>query len=210
MLFLKIMVGAAFLLIPDVLMAQGVAASTLPPLTGPQMKTLLLIARESLDASFEGRSARQATVEPRLEVPQPLVASVYVDGKLRARSWRLKPYQPLFLDARDIVFEALNNPRGGGSALTVEELARASLSLAVLSSYIRVEDDRDIPPRTAVIILSGFTEAVGLPSDIKTENPADLLNLSAERAGLRPHIWLLPETAKFFARLDGYLEEQGR
>ena len=179
----------------------------LPLLSGPQRKTLLLIAREAVDAALETRASREATVDARLRAPQPLVVSIYVDGELRARSWRLKPYQPLYLDARDVTYEAINRPRDKDSALTPAELARAQIGLTALSGYTRARDDRDVPPRSAVIVLSGFTEALGLPGDVPSDSAADLLSHACERAGLRPQIWLLPQTAIFYSQADGAREE---
>lgn len=181
-----------------------------PPLSGPQRKTLLLIAREAVEAVLEARESRQATVEPRLMVHQPLVVSIYVDGELRSRSWRLKPDRPLYIDARDVTYDAVNRPRDNGFPLSEDELARAEIGLAVLSGYTRAQDERDVPPRSAVIVLSGFTEAVGLPGDVESDDAADLLSHASERAGLRPRVWLLPQTTIFFAGADMFREERLR
>ena len=207
---LRLTVFLLILSLPASLWAQtpgGEGLVKLPLLSGPQRKTLLLIAREAVDAALETRASREATVDARLRVPQPLAVSIYVDGRLRARSWRLKPYQPLYLDARDVTYEAINRPRDKDSPLTPAELARAQIGLAVLSGYTRALDDRDVPPRSAVIVLSGFTEAVGLPGDVASDSIADLLSHACERAGLRPRIWLLPQTTIFYAQVDGAREE---
>lgn len=213
---LRIIIPALILFFPGTLWAQipggeTPAALNLPPLSGPQRKTLLLIAREAVEAALETRSSREATVDGRLRAPQPLVVSIYVDGELRARSWRLKPYQPLYLDARDVTYEAINRPRDKDSPLTPAELVRAEISLAVLSGYSRAQDDREVPPRSAVIVLSGFTEALGLPGDVESDSAADLLSHACERAGLRPRVWLLPQAATiFYAQADGSREERAK
>ncbi|MDR2945653.1 MAG: hypothetical protein LBV79_02765 [Candidatus Adiutrix sp.] len=206
-------IGIAALLLgcwPGALLAQappeGEGQFALPRLSGPQKSTLLLIAREAVDAALEGRASREATVDARLQMPQPLVISIYVDGKLRSRAWRLKPAQPLYIDARSVTEEAIDEPRDGGAPLGADELARAKIGLAVLSGYMRVADDRGVPPRSAVVVLSGFTEALGLPGDVKSNAAADLLTFACERAGLRPNIWLLPQTAVFYAQADGTQE----
>lgn len=213
MVWVRLLTITLVLSLPASLWAQtpgGEGSVKLPLLSGPQRKTLLLIAREAVDATLENRSSREATVDARLRVTQPLVISIYVDGELRARSWRLKPYQPLYLDARDVTYEAINRPRDKDSPLTTAELARAEIGLTVLSGYTRALDDRDVPPHSAVIVLSGFTEALGLPEDVESNGIADLLSHACERAGLRPRIWLLPQTAIFYAQVDGTREEHAR
>lgn len=201
------------LLFPAAAWAQGPGGDAylkLPLLSGPQRKALLLIAREAVDATLETRASRAATVDGRLRVPQPAVISLYVNGELRSRSWRLKPDRPLYLDVRDLTYEAINRPRDKDDSLTPAELAGAQIGLAVLSGYTRVQDDREVPPRSAVIVLSGFTEAVGLPGDVDSDSVADLLSHACERAGLRPHVWLLPQTTIFYAQVDGTREESAK
>lgn len=179
---------------------------TLPALTGPQKKTLVLIAREVLDAVREGRPSREATVEPRLTMAQPMVVSIYVDGRLRARAWRLRGVMPIYLEARDLTYQALAAPKVSDQPLRIEELSRAEVGLAVLSGYTRVKDDSQISPRSAVIIYNGFIEWLALPGDVSSKKPADLLNYACEQAGLRPQVWLLPQTAIFSAQVEGARE----
>lgn len=202
----------ALILMPGLAWAQMPEGDPNPPalplLTGPQKRTLLTIARESVAATLEGRSPREATVEPRLTEPQPMVVSLYVDGKLRGRSWRLRGYEPLYLGARDLTYEALTEPRVSDQPLSIDELSRAVISLAVLSNYLRAADDRDIPPRTAVIIYSGFTEWMAMPGDVAGA-AADLLSYACEQAGLRPNIWLLPQTTIFSAQVEAIREGPG-
>ncbi|UQZ89638.1 hypothetical protein C4J81_10625 [Deltaproteobacteria bacterium Smac51] len=175
---------------------------TLPPLTGAQKTVLLQIAREAIDATLENRESRAATVEARLAVAQPIVISVYVDGKLRGRSWRLKSSTPLFENARNITYEAIDEPKTGGDMLSLEELARAEVAVAVLSNYTAAADDTEVPPRSAVIIYNGFTEWIALPDDIESDKAFDLLSYACEQAGLRPQIWLLPQTSIFSAHVE--------
>lgn len=182
------------------------AVGALPSLTGPQKKTLVLIAREVLDAVSEGRSSREATVEPRLNMAQPMVVSIYVDGILRARAWRLRGSIPIYLAARDLTYQALAVPKVSDRPIRIEELKRAEVSLAVLSGYTRVRDDSQISPRSAVIIYNGFTEWMALPGDLPSNKPADLLDYACEQAGLRPKVWLLPQTAIFSAQVEGARE----
>jgi len=187
---------------------QAQLPTNLPALNGPQKQTLLLIARESVNAALEMRTAREATVEPRLMAAQALVVSLYVDGALRGRAWRLRDPQPLYLAARDLTFQAISNPKVNPEPLRPDELMRAELSIAVLSNYVRVNDDRDVPEKSAVIIYNGFTEWLALPFDVASNKAADLLNYACEQAGLRPHIWLLPETAIFIADVEESRESQ--
>ncbi len=181
-----------------------------PELTGLQRRTLLLIARESIDSRLEGRLPREATVEARLTIPQALVASIWVDNKLRARAWRLLNPGPLYLEARDLVLEAINAPKVTLDPITLDELSCAKVSLAVLSDYKQAEDDKEVPPGSAVIIYSGFTEWLALPGDIESNKAADLLSYACQQAGLRPNIWLLPQkTVIYSAKVEGAREGMG-
>ncbi|MDR1044011.1 MAG: AMMECR1 domain-containing protein [Candidatus Adiutrix sp.] len=173
-----------------------------PPLSGPQKHTLLQIARESIQAALEARGAREAQVEPRLTWPQPMVVSLYVDGRLRARAWRLKGFRPLYLEARDLTFEAVAKPKISAQPFSPEELGRAEISLSVLGGFTQVNDDREVPRGAAVIIYNGFTEWPALPEDVASDQAADLLTFACEQAGLRPHAWLLPQTTIFTATVE--------
>ncbi len=180
----------------------------LPLLTGAQKNVLLQIAREAIDATLENRESRTATVEPRLTVPQPIAISVYVDGKLRGRAWSLKSNTPLVESARTITYTAIDEPKTGGDMLSLEELARAEVSVAVLGQYTKAADDRDIPPRSAVVVYNGFTEWMALPGDVESDQAADLLRYACEQAGLRPNIWLLPQTSIFWAEAQEVREKR--
>jgi len=198
-LILMLMVGAA-VLSPEA-RAQDPVAS-FPPLSGPQKRALLLIAREALDANIEGRPSREPSVEERLNIPQPMVVSIYVDGKLRGRAWALKNATPLFLTARNLAYEAIKHPKVSKNSLDLEELGRAEVSVAVLSNYARAVDERDVPPGSAVIIYHGFIEWMAMPGDVESKSAADLLRYACAQAGLRPNVWLLPQTAIFSATVE--------
>ena len=192
-----------FLMLSIPVSAQERSMQAAPPsLTGHQRSVLVQIAREAIDATLENRESRTATVEPRLTAPQPIVISVYVDDKLRGRAWRLKSTSPLFENARIVTYEAIDKPKAGGEMLSLEELARARVSVAVLSNYTKAADDRDIPPKSAVIIYNGFTEWLALSGDIESDKASDLLSYACEQAGLRPNIWLLPQTTIFWAEVE--------
>ena len=190
-----------------VMLATPVIALAQPPsmprLTGPQKRTLLLIAREAVDASAEGRSSREATVEARLSVPQSLVVSIYVDGRLRGRAWSLKGGLPLYLGVKALAYEAIKGSRDGQPPLTVDELVKAKVAVAVLSNYVKAADDREVPPGSAVVIYNGFTEGLALPDDIESgKAAADLLSRACQDAGLRPNVWLLPQTTIYSAAVE--------
>ena len=178
----------------------------LPVLTGPQKRTLSLIAREAIDATIEGRPSRQATVDSRLMVPQALVVSIYIDGQLRARAWRLTELQPLYLGARDLTYQALSTPKVSRRRIQQDELHKARVSLAVLSHFTLAKDEKEIPPRSAVVIYNGFTEWLGLPGDVTSGSAKDLLIYICTQAGLRPMAWLLPQTTIYSAEVEGTTE----
>jgi AMMECR1 domain-containing protein len=121
------------------------------------------------------------------------VLSIYVDGQLRARAWRLKNLQPLYEAARELVQMALNEPKVSEERLSVEELARAKIGLAVLGRYTRAKDETEVHPLSAVIIYNGFIEWLALPGDVPGGSPYDILSYACGQAGLRPQVWLLPD-----------------
>ncbi len=208
MLLRKLFFLFILLLIPNTLAAQErPMRPALPLLTGAQKTVLLQIAREAIDATLENRESRTATVEPRLQEAQPMAVSVYVDGKLRGRAWALKTAAPLFENARDIAYQAIDEPRAGGEMLSLEELARAQVAVAVLGKYTRAKDDAEVPPRSAVVIYNGFTEWMALPGDVESDQAADLLSYACEQAGLRPKVWLMPQTSIFWAEVQEIREE---
>ncbi len=107
-----------------------------------------------------------------------------------------------------MTFQAIDNPKVTQGRLRSDELMRAELSIAVLTNYARVKDDRDVPRKSAVIIYHGFTEWLALPHDVRSDRAADLLSYASEQAGLRPNIWLLPQTAIFIADVEESRETQ--
>jgi AMMECR1 domain-containing protein len=76
-------------------------------------------------------------------------------------------------------------------------MARATVGLAVLGKYARAKDETEVSPHSAVIIFNGFTEGLAIPGDADSGKAADLLSFACEKAGLRPGVWLLPQTSIF-------------
>ncbi len=199
------------LIVPLLLLSAGPALAqpsmpSLPDLTGPQKKILLLIAREAVDSILDNRVSREPTVEPRLMERQPMVISIYVDGTLRARAWRLREARPLYREARDLTYQALDTPQFSDRDLSMDELARAEVGLAILSHYGQVQDETEVAPHSGVIIYNGFTEWLALPGDIPSDQAADLLTYACEQAGLRPKVWLLPQTTIYAAKVEAMRE----
>lgn len=184
----------------------GLSTGHIPALTGPQKRTLSLIAREAVDATIEGRPSREATVDPRLMLAQPMVVSIFVDGELRARAWRLTELRPIYLQARDLTYLALSTPKVTKRPVKQEELQKARVSVAVLSDFTLAKDESEVPPGAAVVIYHGFTEWLGLPGDIASDKAKDLLAHICQQAGLRPMVWLLPQTTIYSAQVEGTTE----
>lgn len=180
--------------------------ANIPAITGPQKRTLSLIAREVIDATLEGRPSREATVEARLMLPQPMVVSIYIDGELRARAWKLTELAPIYLAARDLTYLALSTPKVSKRPILHDELHKARVSVAVLSDFALAKDETEIPPGAGVVIYNGFTEWVGLPGDVSSGSAKDLLTYVCRQAGLRPMAWLLPQTTIYSAQVEGSTE----
>ena len=174
-------------------------AQNFPPLTNTEERDLNLIAQEAILSKLEGRPARQPQVGPRLMMAQGLVVSIYIENKLVGRTWRLREPLPLAQGALALTQTALDDPKEPFSALSLDDLEQAVAVATPLDHYQRVADDRQVPPRSAVIVYKGFTEAVGLPGDVPSAEASDLLSFACEMAGLRPGTWMLPDAAIFTA-----------
>jgi hypothetical protein len=161
---------------------------------GPVKRDLLALAKEPLKATLEGRPPRTPKPNPALAISLPLIVSLYVDGVLAARAFQLDSPGPLEQAALSLGAQVLVDPTMG-RVLTPEELPLASLGVAVLRDLREVPDDRAINPGEAVVILSGLTQAVGLPSDAPPpKKTVDLLDLTCQLVGLRPKAWLNSQT----------------
>jgi hypothetical protein len=192
-----------FLSLPLDLEAQGGGIA----LTGPEKKQLLAIAREPLSAALEGRPVLTPNVGQRLMVRKPVVVSLFLDGKLIARSWEIKEYGPLATQIMGLSSLFLSSPQFGRIP-EPEELSRGKIHLAILGRFNQVPDDKAVGEGEGVVILNGFKEGVATPMDIPPGGSIqDMLRIASEIAGLRPNAWLLPETSILTSPADEALEE---
>jgi hypothetical protein len=173
------------------------------PLAGPIRRDLLALAKEPLSAILESRSPREpASAAKGLEAALPLVVTVKVGGQLIARTWQLERPEPLQQAALILGAQVLTDPKMG-RPLTEEELPQAVVSLAVLSDLKEAKDDQEVRQGQATIVLNGFKQSVGLPSDVPIGAKArDLLNLTCQLAGLRPGAWMTSRSTILTAQVS--------
>jgi hypothetical protein len=148
------------------------------------------MVKEPLLAAVEGRAVRTPRPNSSLKAPLPLVVSLYLNGQLAARTWRLEGLGPLSETALALGAEILVNPKLG-RILKPEEWPQATFGVAVLNDLKAARDDRDIGPTQAAIVFYGLKQSVGLPSDAPPPQKAkDLLGLTCQLVGLRPGAWM--------------------
>jgi hypothetical protein len=119
-----------------------------------------------------------------------MVVSLYLNGQLAARTWRLEGLGQLRPMASELGAEILVDPKIG-RLLTEAERPQATISVAILRNLQPAKDDRDIGPHQAAIVFYGMRQSVGLPSDAPPPLKAkDLLGLTCQLVGLRPGAWM--------------------
>ncbi|MDR2349231.1 MAG: hypothetical protein LBF41_01225 [Deltaproteobacteria bacterium] len=170
--------------------------------TNPEKLELLSVAREAMTASFEGRTPRPAPANPKYSISRPVAVSIFLDGKLVARTWEIERPGPLATEIPALVSRALSDPKQG-RPVTDEEIARAKLGVGVFGRFEQIENEKAVKEGDGVAVLVGFKEGVALPGDLPAGSKAfDLLSLAAVAGGMREGGWLLPDASLFRAEAD--------
>jgi hypothetical protein len=198
-----------FLLLLAVLLPARLEAQGGPPrLSGPEKRQLSAIAREPIAAVLEDRAPRQPTVGQRLLAQQPVCVSMYLDGKLVARSWELEMPGPLSVQVSALAASLLTGP-GYGAAPDLTDLARVKIGVSVFYRPFRqIKDDSELEEGHGVVVLNGFRVGVAVPLDVAPgSKPADLLSFASGVGGMRPGGWLLPESSLLSAVVDDEREK---
>jgi hypothetical protein len=194
------------------LLAQGTGLAQQPQpragrLNGLEKQQLLAIAREPLSAIAEGREPRTPQASGTLTASLPLAVSLYLDGKLIARSWEIQRPGPLAESAMALAARALSSPKWGAPPATVD-VPRVKAGITVLHGFVEIKDDKELPGGYGAVVMNGFKEGVAGPMDVMPGAPGSaILAFASEMAGMRPGGWLVPETALFASPADEAREE---
>jgi AmmeMemoRadiSam system protein A len=179
-------------------------------LNDAQRKTLLTIARQSIESMLAGRRAAVTESEADDVLRRP--AGVFVtlrthDGELRGCIGSIVPREPL---VRAVTSSAINaafrDPRF--HPVTAPEMTALELEISVMGPIERVYDVSDIVPgRDGLIISRGGNAGLLLPQ-VATEYGWDremFLDQTCLKAGLPAGSWRRPETKieKFSAEVFG-------
>jgi hypothetical protein len=183
--------------------AQGAPAR----LSGVEKRQLLAIAKEPLLSAIESRPPREPAVGQRLNIPQPVAVSMYLDGKLIARSWELARPGPLVVQVSSLAAALLTGPNYG-NVPDPGILSQVKIGVSVFYRFREIKDDRDLGGGEGVVVMSGFREGVGVPQDVpEGAKPADLLSFASVVGGMRPGTWMLPESTLLSGTVDDEREE---
>jgi hypothetical protein len=83
------------------------------------------------------------------------------------------------------------------------------MGVHVFYRFRQIKDETELVEGEGVVVLNGFKEGVGVPSDLPPGSKAtDLLSFASEVGGLRPAGWMIPESSLLAALVDDEREKQ--
>jgi uncharacterized protein len=170
-------------------------------LTSEEKKTLLKLARQSLEAGVRGTSLPPldlAGLSPTLRKEGASFVTLIVNGDLRGCIGALQPYQPLAEDVREhavaAAMEDYRFPHVQEHELTTIQIEVSRLTIPVPVDY---KDASDLlgklqPGVDGVILRDGFQRATFLPQVWeKIPEPAVFLANLCYKMGAAPDTWKL-------------------
>ena|ERR1700682_909149 len=168
-------------------------------LTDTQRKTLLAVARQSIETALAGERPELKADDFDDALQRPAGAFVTLrtrDGDLRGCIGSLVAREPL---VRAVMSSALNaafhDPRF--APVRAEEMPELELEISVMGPIERVTDIADIVPGRDGLIISRGTRAGLLLPQVATEYGWDretFLDQTCIKAGLPPGAWRQPDT----------------
>jgi len=178
-------------------------------------KTLLGIARETIEAAVTGRAAPDVAVESEaLKAPCGAFVTLKNGGRLRGCIGTFVAHGPLHETIREMASTATRDPRFLGDPVTAGELDRIDIEISVLSPLETVDDPlEDIElGRHGIYVQGPYGSGCFLPQ-VATETGWSkeefLSHCCAGKAGLPPDAWKSPEVtvSRFEAEVFGEKEE---
>jgi hypothetical protein len=133
---------------------------------------------------------------------QAVAVSLYLDGRLLARSWELARPGPLAAQAMLLGASLLQSP-DYGTPPGPDDLARVTVGVSVFYRFREIKDEGDLSGGDGVVVINGFKEGVAVPGDVDSPgDPTAILSFASEVAGMRPGAWMLPGTSLLAAQVD--------
>ena len=179
------------------------------PLSVKEKNFLLRMAREPVAAILEGRRPRDLRAPSsmrRLNQSQRLVMTIFLDGELLARAWELRTPGVLQATTVSLAHRIMQTPDVGRPP-TYEEMPRIRIGLAVLHDLKEVATEKEALVGQALVALSGFSFAVGLPSDLpRGYTTFQLYSRACEISGLRSGEWLGDDATIYAGAVEEFFE----
>ena len=166
-------------------------------LTEAERGTLLETARRSIAARFEGTRLPVAAATPALGTPCGAFVTLKIDGRLRGCIGHISAAAPLLETVRDVALSsAFDDPRF--PPLALDEFARVTIEISVLSPFRRTRDPAEIRVGThGILVRRGGRSGLLLPQ-VATEQGwgrEEFLVHTCRKAGLPDEAWRDPDTS---------------
>jgi AmmeMemoRadiSam system protein A len=158
--------------------------------TREERDLLLHLARESIQATLEGRPLRLPEIPDHLKHPRGAFTTIYLDGAVRGCVGYLQPLSPLDQTVIETASAAAFHD-GRFLPLNRDEAARIRLSLSILSPVLPIRPADIELGKHGVVVSMGNRRALLLPQ-VPIEQKWDVatfLEQTCRKAGLRPDAW---------------------
>ena len=179
-------------------------------LTDEDKRTLLRIARASIDSAVRGRRLPQRDeVSGILLEPCGAFVTLHKHGELRGCIGYTEPHTPLAETIRDVAIKAaLEDPRF--AAVSEDELDSVVVEVSVLSPLRKISRIEEIEVGThGLVVERGYCRGLLLPQ-VASEyhwDREEFLKNTSRKAGLPIDIWKDPETNVYIFTAEIFQEE---
>ena len=186
------------------------ASSEYEGLTGEEKRTLLKVARKTIESRLAGKDIPEIPIESeKLKEKRGSFVTIKKHGKLRGCIGYIEAVKPLHVAVEEMALSAaFGDPRF--HPVTPQELDELDLEISVLSPLTEVKDINDIQVgRHGIYIVKGFYSGLLLPQ-VATEYNWDRMTFLREtcrKAGLPPQAWKDKDTRVYVFSADVFGEE---
>jgi AmmeMemoRadiSam system protein A len=180
-------------------------------LTSEEKRTLLKIARSSIQSALDGKSFPQKEYKSEsLSRPSGVFVTLRIGENLRGCIGYVEPLFPLAQATQEAAVKAaMEDPRF--MPMTLAELASITIEISVLSPLTRMHNTTKIEiGKHGLMIDDGFRRGLLLPQ-VATEYGWDreqFLRHTASKAGLPSNAWTRNEVKLFTFTVDKFEESE--
>ena len=164
----------------------------IPELTQDEKKTLLKIARQTIEYYVRGKSVPKFSVKSeRLKKKWGVFVTLTENGNLRGCIGLIRGIEPLYLGVKEVAISAATkDPRF--TPVRPDDLKNIRIEISVLTPMVRVEDPSEIEVgRDGLYVQYGFYSGLLLPQ-VATEygwGRTQFLEETCHKAGLPGNCW---------------------